>query len=707
MFSRSAVLAAALFCAVLPAVATADPSAPAAKSRVSLAKDMIRVGRNDDAESSLDAAEKFLVGLPEAEKAPIAAEIKALREQLAKAIKPEDARMVSAAKGKVKQAKSNIESGYGADDVRATLDSAEKFLANVPDAHKADVLAEIKAMRDKLAGGGKPTTPTPDGGKPATTGANADEIAANLSRAKGHVNSAKSLVETRRLDNVEYALEQAEKALSTVPDAQKATLVDQILTIRTDLASAEKAEQVRRIDEELGRHLRTIDSSLPAHPQNSAAAITHVTQRLTEEDVKKWLSPAQLRKYEADLDAARTRVAAFNKGEVLSRAGDLLKKLEEQLASDPFKGKDQREAYNVSSGMESLKKGIVSWLKDLPADDADAKAMRDRLAVADQKILKASDAWGKAQVDAQVGNDWASIKKDITGWEDEANDPKAGPLDAPHLPKTGAAIQRIGYWLGQPETKKIRQDNKGDATLEAMYTEAEKVFSGAADKLNAAFNKVIDDAEKIPTPMRSFELDRATSLRVSAEYAFAGTKYQEPNVARAKKLDAKWKAEIAAIMKARQELYDKLSGEADVSWPKILAPLNAQANFDPKAAKPGQTILLKGVYNRSGWDFSGRNHAFAMRLNGIPVAGNYEPHVLKALEHAWYELKLNVNDHIEWDVVGVVEGPGKIGERITVILKDKSTNLEIGKIEEYRPEDCINIKIIALRAGPVAVGPGK
>jgi hypothetical protein len=60
---------------------------------------------------------------------------------------------------------------------------------------------------------------------------------------------------------------------------------------------------------------------------------------------------------------------------------------------------------------------------------------------------------------------------------------------------------------------------------------------------------------------------------------------------------------------------------------------------------------------------------------------------------------------ITWDIIGVVEGPGKITQRTDVIVRDRSTGLEIGKIEQWPPTDCVRLRIIALQAGPVAVGP--
>lgn len=520
---------------------------------------------------------------------------------------------------------------------------------------------------------------------------------------------ANSLTETRRTENVPAILDNAEALLEGLPEAQRVELAVEIAAVRKQARAADVAEKVRSLDEEISRHIGSAESALDNDARSSVDGIQRATRRLADEDAQQYLTAAQLQAYETRLDAIKKKLAASNKADALDRAESLLKQIEDQLADDPFKGKDEREAYSVHSGLQSLRKGALSWIGDLPPEDADAKALRERIEQADRNVSKAEAAWGKAVLDAQVGGSWDVIKKEIDGWEQEVVDPKSGPLDAPMLPRTGSAINRIGYWLNSDETKKTRSENKGDATLEAKYGQAEKVFEGAAAKLAAEYDKVLETAEKMPTPLRSFELDRPGMLAVSAEYALAGTKQKDAVVTRARKLDEKWKAEVAAIMKSRQELYDKLAAEADVKWPAIVASINPQRDFDPAKADAmrGKAILLKGVYNRSGWDFSGRNHAFAMRRDGIPLAGNYEPHVLKALEHAWYDLKLDVNDRIEWDVVAIVDGPGKIGERVFVTLKDKDTNLEIGKLEEYRPIDCVNMKIIALHAGPVAVGPGK
>ena len=133
--------------------------------------------------------------------------------------------------------------------------------------------------------------------------------------------------------------------------------------------------------------------------------------------------------------------------------------------------------------------------------------------------------------------------------------------------------------------------------------------------------------------------------------------------------------------------------------------IGATADFDPGKPNKGQTILLSGVRNRCGWEWSGREYGFAMKYQGVVIGGIWESHVLRALEHAWYELKLDVNDRIPWDVIAVVEGPSTIGERTQRVIRDAGSGAELGTIEEWPPVDCLLLQVVGLHAGPVAIGP--
>ena len=110
-----------------------------------------------------------------------------------------------------------------------------------------------------------------------------------------------------------------------------------------------------------------------------------------------------------------------------------------------------------------------------------------------------------------------------------------------------------------------------------------------------------------------------------------------------------------------------------------------------------------GAWNRSGWDFSG-DYNFEVRIGETPVAGNWDDRIQAAFQDAVTRTRRSVDDHKEWDVVAVVQGAGKVKTRTKRELLIKGTTDRI-KTESWEPEACVLVKIIALRAGPVAIGP--
>ncbi|HZK82819.1 MAG TPA: hypothetical protein VFC46_17180, partial [Humisphaera sp.] len=228
----------------------------------------------------------------------------------------------------------------------------------------------------------------------------------------------------------------------------------------------------------------------------------------------------------------------------------------------------------------------------------------------------------------------------------------------------------------------------------------------AGAKLNEAFNAVLADAERQPMPTRESDRAQIGYLGHEAARLFARTKYKDANVARAEALDGKWKAEVARLEKEMEETLKKLTAEANAAWPKIEASAGADRGFDPKdmASWKGKTIEIKGYYNRSGWDFDA-HYDFAVGIKGVPVAGTYDPHVRAAFDEGSRHTQFGINDHMGWDVIAVVEGPGQINRRVTTEFRDKDTHDLIMKTESLVPEPCVVIKIIGLHAGPVAVGP--
>jgi hypothetical protein len=673
-------------------------SVSAVKSRLVQVKSFIESRRMGEIESTLKAAEGFLAGLTEDERAPLVAEIAALRAHVATMLTSDDERKISAAKGKLRQARSQLESDPTA-DVSALLGVAAGYFAGVPDHHTVEIRAEIAALRPQP----KAAAAAPVAAPPRTTGVS-DDDAAKLSRARSRIVEARNQIGSGRLDAVAPTLELALEFLAGLSEATRAPVLADVEAVRTELAAAMRADQIRIVTTRFERYLRNAASNIESQPAAAATGLDQARELLASDDATGTLSATELEDLRARIADVGTRLAQRNRAEALERAAPAMRELEERVASDPFAGIDSREARLVWSRLAELQHRVVSWLRDLPPDDAEAAAFRTRLVATDAAIDRASAVWGKAQLEAEVEGGWAAIAAAIAGWEDETA--TGEPLADPELPKTRAAIQRIRYLLDDPQTKQIRAEHGSDPKLEATFREAKFVFQAAADKLAAAYQDVLDAAEQRPAPMRRLELDRPLLLTFAAESALEGTRHRETVVSRARALGARWKAEVAELMQARRQIYDRLTDEAAARWPEIVARLGARDGFDPMdEAWRGKAVVLSGIYNRAGWDFSPRDYPLSFRLDGVPLAGRYEPHVIAALEHAWFELKLDVSDRIAWDVVAIVEGPGQIAERTTVILRDRKTNLEVGKLEEYRPISCVELRVIALHVGPVAVGP--
>jgi hypothetical protein len=296
------------------------------------------------------------------------------------------------------------------------------------------------------------------------------------------------------------------------------------------------------------------------------------------------------------------------------------------------------------------------------------------------------------------------ILDEVQGWEQESLRPDAQPLEEPNMPKTRIAIHRVHYYLNSDTSvQRTRDENPGDSVIAATDREAEQLLEAAGTKMVSAFDHIMEAAEKMKTPIEDrWVRDKPAYLLTSARGTFENTKFCEPVLARIRALDQRWKDELAGVHESRKNLGEKLSLEATQKWPSIVAAIPTVSGFDPSSAKPGDAVHLNGVYNRAGWDFDGKQYGFSMRFNGVPLGGIYEPYINKALDHAAYELKLAIDDHKKWDLVGVVLGSGSIRERTKKTIR---RGMDTETIEEWLPIDCLRLRIIALRAGPVVVGP--
>lgn len=701
--------------------AVATPSgadAEKAKRELRYAKSTADDKRWDQLEPKLQAVEAALAGVPEVEKAPIAAELAALRQKMLQGLREEKAARVDRElKRYLSAAADEFKRGY---DESPQLAKAIERLASAEakEVLSAEAVAGFQAEIDVLRGKSKKPVPSAPPPAPAAGSAAAPPATKSVPAPTAPVENEqakaieKDIARTLRfaadevgrnpmqagsgISRAEARLD-SDEAKANLPPEVLASLQAQAADLRAKFDAAVRDDKRATLEGFIERYIRQGESDISHNRRSAADMLRKAAERITKEDAKDLLSAEAVARFRAEIERVRGLLAAADKKAALDGALPLLGELEERTAKPIFDG--SQPAWRAIGDLDSLKSRVRGALSELSPDDADVKNVEKRLAAVDDRISTATAKLDREQAHGRVEQSWEIERQAVAGWEDE----KAAE-GAYELPKTALALRRLSWFLADKDLRKIGEAHPGDKPIQAIFAEATKARDAALAKLHAAFNGLLERLEKGPRPSNRFDLEKPSHLAGSAGSDFEGTPHKDANVARAKKLDQRWEKEIEADRKARQKKYDELSVEAAAAWPKILAGLKVETDFDPqdRGAK-GKTVLIRGLRNRIGWDFSGP-YDFAIWVNEIPVIGNFEKPVQEAVNEACKKTGLSIDDHTDWDAVIEVGGPGRIKLRTQIIVRDRS-NLEIGKIEEWRPVDALTCKVVALRAGPAAAGP--
>ncbi|KAK0701302.1 hypothetical protein B0H67DRAFT_558768 [Lasiosphaeris hirsuta] len=692
-------------------------------------------GRIEQTEPELAQAEQLLDSDASREANTLRAEIAALREKLADIVMPSEEAHVRSAKREVQSVRDYVNQQrefLGRGDTKQHLDQRlqkiiDESLTKINHPRmatqlKAPILAEIALIRSEL-GVTTPTfspqpsptatlaqarsqvrsgpQPTPNFGMDALSFEDQDR----LSRAKRTIAHARSNIESRRTEGVENLFFDAASLMAPISDTNKAHLVAEIEQLRRELEATRLAEDTRIITGELDRKLCDVEAESETPGSDRLQySVRSFKQRFEREDVGRILTPEMYRSYETRLANALAAGAALVKAKTLERANPALKRLQDKLATNPFTGLQQYDANRVDGELRSMRWQVEREIQQLPENDVDRLRIYEELKATDAKFEAHSNEWAKAGIHESVRSGWQMVRNEFEGWEQESLRPDAQPLEDPNMPQTRLGIHRVHHYLhGDTYVQRTRDENPGDLVIAAIDHEAEQLLEAVGTKMASAFNHIMDVAEKLETPIEDRWLrEKPGYLITNARGTFEDTIFGEPVLARIRALDQRWKDELAGVHTSREILGEKLSFEASQKWPSIVAAIPTVSGFDPSSAKPGDAVHLNGVYNRAGWDFDGNQYSFSMRFNGVPLGGIYEAYINKALDHAVYELKLRVDDHEKWDLVGVVLGPGSISERTKRTIR---RGMDTETIEEWLPIGCLRLRIIALRAGPVVVGP--
>ncbi|HZE96095.1 MAG TPA: hypothetical protein VE981_03630 [Planctomycetota bacterium] len=602
-----------------------------------------------------------------------------------------------------------------------------KAIARVGSAEAHDVLAadtlaklqaEIAALQAQFGGSAAPPPPKPAASTstppteaprptPAATLApvvneQARRIEADLNRTLGYALdelSRNPMQSESQIARLTTKLE-SDDVKQNLPPETVERFRGQVADLRAKFEASRKAEKARVLEDFINRFLRNAESDIDHNLRSAEDMLQHAIERIKKDDVKELCTPESIARFRSEIARIDGVQAAARKQTAISRALPILKELEERVARPIFDGSKQE--WQIMGDLESLKTRVRSSVSDLPKDDADVKGIEARVAAVETIIASATVKLGREQSHQRVVDVWEIERKAIEGWEAESGGEAGSPTY--EMPKTSQVVRRLTWFQNDATLQQIAAEYKDDKEIQGLLGEARKIRETAIAKLHAAFNALLAFMEKQPRPSSRFDLEKPSHLAGRAGSDFEGTPHQEVNLQRAKALGDRWEKEIEADRKARQAKYDELTAQAAAAWPGILSRIKAEDEFDPlNSGSKGRTVLLKEIRNRIGWDFSGA-YDFAIWVGETPVVGNYDKTVTAAVEAACEKTGLGIDDHTDWDAVIVVGGPGKIKQRFNLVVRDRN-NLEIGKIEEWRPVDCVLCTVIALRAGPAAAGP--
>ena len=678
-----------------------------ARREIRYAKSAADDRRWDLLETRIRGIEAALEGVGDDERAPVLAELAPLREQMAKALREEQATRIER---EIKRNLSNAEEGS-----ESQLEKASHRLA-APDAQEClapEVIqrlqAEIGAIATKLGVAvstppAPAAQPQPKTAAPAPAATLSDEaraiegdVARTLMFAAEDVERAPDQADSR-IERAVARLDSAE-AKQHLPAERMALLRAQIAAMQAKTEAARQAEKIARIEDQIVRFMQSSAGDFERGAPGAESTLRRAVERIESEEAKRYLPAPTMERLRGEIDGLHARIAAALRERALERALSILKDLEERASGHFFDA--HQPAYRVLGDLDYEKARVRGALERLPSDDADVKAIEARLAAVDERIAEACAALDAGQARARINEAWRLEQDAIAGWEEEQ---PAGSARSVEMPKSALALRRLSHFLADNELAKIRATHGGDAEVQSPFTEAERIRDAAAVKLHGAYQATLAALESGKRPANRIELEEPGRLAAQARSDLEGTQYADSHAARATALYERWQAEIAADRAAREAKYRELSALADAAWPAISATIKAEDGFDPSDAQSrGKTVRFNGIRNRIGWDFSGR-YDFAMWVNDVPVVGNYDERLNAAVNEACGRAGLPLDDHTDWDVVFIVGGPGKIKQRVRVTVRDRNQR-ELGTIEEWRPVDCVMCSVIALHAGPVAAGP--
>jgi hypothetical protein len=545
---------------------------------------------------------------------------------------------------------------------------------------------------------------------------------AGETEAREYIEKAKKDVADNNAGSAKTNLDMAEAELDGVADGPKKTLTDQIAKLRESMnasANSEEREALKKdIDKQLADMKRSLDDGRPINDD-----IKTLDETLNDKKNAQLLGADNLAGIQKKLSTYRKIAAKRNAEKALERLKTEVESVTKRLAEvreDLARGIKEEMPAVRDSALETMSHMVDDLEKLVGMVGEDNPKAAEEIAFYKKTKAEYESAYAKARTGDkldQMTRGWEIYKEEWDGWEKETGTltfsqmlkEQSEAMSKLNGPKSVELVERANIWLAARANDDDYKLIKDDPRVKALVEDIRAKRQTAWDKLARNADAVLKEAEGMKI---DFDARNRLDTFVRDDLRIALEEYPKlPELqARGYKLVKAFDDEKMGAEKAAEKAYADATAAAEQTWPKIVEKYKPAEGFDPanwKAFK-GKVIRLQDASNRMGWDYKPGDFDFAMTINGVALAGKYDPAIQAAIASLRERTKHGLPLETPYDVFAIVETEGKLMQRVQGESKGKVEGVEVTATwEKSEPVDAVVLRIVALHCGPVAASAGR
>ncbi|MDB5328695.1 MAG: hypothetical protein JWM57_4264, partial [Phycisphaerales bacterium] len=419
-------------------------------------------------------------------------------------------------------------------------------------------------------------------------------VRADVASATKYIDEATELVGkgSQFFADASSKLELADASMDDVPDAAKPALKAKIDALKAQIASAAGAEDKAKIQRQFDRLMQDTEESIgnmATWPGNS----DKLTELLNDPKTTAALG-------EPAVTAAKKKFATFAKvhgGKALTEnlrvATGEVDDLEKSWAEHKTKlAETDATPEGRTQHLESAQRdfdGIARYFKDLPADNADVKALQARVDKVKTEMTAAAGNAGVAEVVRRIDSFQDLYKNEYDGMEAETTTPtwasfkSSATTDALGVTKTKAFYSRMSDFLITLQKEDAYIAAKDQPAVKAKVTALQAKVAAAHDTIKKNAEAVVAglEAEKVTAD----NAGRASQLHDEIRNALGeNTDEGKALMARIDKVNADFKNAGEKAEGEKVAYYKSLTDQANKAWPAMMAKFETVDGFDPNKA---------------------------------------------------------------------------------------------------------------------------